>query len=68
MHRNSSEGFSPGLMGTQTRDVVDARWVLTWKVMEGQRTVKASLVAKGYQDPDLRDGDVDLAGCVSRRS
>ena len=28
----------------------------------------ARLVAKGYQDPDLRDGNVDTAGCVGRRS
>ena len=28
----------------------------------------ARLVAKGYRNPDLRDGDVDIAGCVGRRS
>ena len=32
------------------------------------KTVKARLVAKGYQDPDPRGGNVDIAGCVSRRS
>ena len=32
------------------------------------KTVKARFVAKGYQDPDPRNGNVDIAGCVSRRS
>ena len=36
--------------------------------VEGEKTVKAGLVAKGYQDPDLRMGNVDIAGRVSRRS
>ena len=30
-------------------------------------TVGARLVAKGYQEPGPRNGDVDVAGCVSRR-
>ena len=54
------EIFSPVVM--QSRDVVGARWVLTWK------QVKARLVAKGYQDPGIRNGNVDIAGYVSRRS
>ena len=35
--------------------------------MGGAKTVKARLVAKGYQDLDLRNGDVNFAGCVGRR-
>ena len=45
-----------------------ARWALTWKEAEGKKTAKARLVATGYQDPDLRDGNIDTAVCVSRRS
>ena len=47
---------------------MDTRWALTWKEAEGEKTEKAPLVAKGYQDPELRDGDVDIAGCEGGRS
>ena len=55
-------------VGTQTEDVVETRWVLTWREVEGKKTVKVRFVAKRYQDPDLRDGNVDIAGWVNRRS
>ena len=58
--------FSPPKMGAQSEDIVDARWALTWKEVEGMITVEARFVAKGYQDPGLRNVDVDIAGCVSR--
>ena len=44
-------------MDTQAKDIVDTRWVLTWKEVDGRKTVKARFVAKGYQDPDLRDSN-----------
>ena len=50
-------------MGTRPKDLVDTRWVLTWKKVDGAKKVKARTVAK-----DLRNGNVDIAGCVSRRS
>ena len=55
-------------MGAQSEDMVDTRCVLTWKEDDGVKTVKARLVAKGFQNPDLLPGNVDFAGCVSRRS
>ena len=55
-------------MGSQSKDVVDTRWVLTWKEAKGMKAVKARLGAKSYQGPDLRNGNVDIAGCVSRGS
>ena len=60
--------YSPVQMGTRNGDVVDTRWVLTREEADGKKTVKARLVAKGYKGPELRDGNVDIAGCVSRRS
>ena len=39
---------------------------LTWKGVEGKKNEKARLVARDHQDPDLKDGDADIAGCVSR--
>ena len=41
--------------------MVEARWVLSWQKAVGAKTVKARFVAKGYQDPDLRNGNVDIA-------
>ena len=62
------EVFSPAPMGAQTEDVVDTRWALSWKEVEGKRAATARLVAEGSQGPDLKGGNVDTAGCVSRRS
>ena len=64
----SLSGFSLVKLGTQLKDSGDTRRVLTWKEVEGGKTVTARLVAKGYQDSDLRKGNVDIAGYVSRRS
>ena len=55
-------------MGTQTKDVVDTRWVMPWEEVGGKQAVKANLVAEGYQGPDLRGGHVYTAGRVSGRS
>ena len=47
---------------------LDTRWALTLKEADCVKTVKARLVAEGYQDPVLRDGAVGIAGYVSRSS
>ena len=47
---------------------VDTRWVLTWEIVDGANTVEARVVAKGFQDPDLKGGVADSACCVSLRS
>ena len=44
----------PVKMDSQSKDVVDTRWALTWREAGGAKTVRARLVAKGYQDPELR--------------
>ena len=59
--------FPPAQMGTPTQDVVDTRWVSTWKEVEERKTEKARLVAEGRRDPEFRDGDGDNAGLVNRR-
>ena len=66
--REQFEDPSPVKLGAQSKGSVDTRCVLTWKEVDGVKTVKARLVAKGYQDPDLCEGDVDIAGRVGRRS
>ena len=59
---------SPVPRTTVTKDVVETRWVLLWKALEGKRTVQARLVARGFQDPDLAEGLADTSSCVSPRS
>ena len=54
-------------MDAQPRDTMDAPWVLFWKEVDGAKTAKARLLARGYQDPDPRNCNVDIVGCVSRR-
>ena len=65
--RKQFKGFPPVKTGAQLKDVVDTRRVLSRKVAEGAKTAMARLVAEGYQDPDLRNGFVRMAGRVSRR-
>ena len=55
----------PGEMGSQPKDVVNTRWALPQEEAEGAETVIARLVAKGYQGPDLRNGEMDIVGSVS---
>ena len=60
--------LSPVKLGARTKAVVETRWALTWKKVEGQKTAMARLDARGFQKPNLRDGNVDIAGCGSGRS
>ena len=39
--------------GIDPSRIIGSRWVLTWKVSEGEKVPKARLVLLGYQDPDL---------------
>ena len=41
---------------------------VTWKVVDGRGTDKVPLAAKDCQDPDLKEGNMDIAGCVSGRT
>ena len=47
-------GPRPLKAGGSGKSVADARWVLTWKTVEGVTTAQARLVGKGLQDPDLK--------------
>ena len=62
------EAFLPLHECKVQKQMADTRWVLTWEMVEGEICVKARLAAKGFQDPDLKDGLVETSGCVSLRS
>ena len=66
--REQFKASSPVNMGAQSTNLVDTTRMLSWKGVDGAKTVKTLLVEKGYQDPDLHTGNVDIAGCVSRKS
>ena len=48
--------------------IVDTRWVSTRKVIDKTTSAKARLVISGFKGPDLRQGLVETANCVSLRS
>ena len=50
------------------KKVVQTRWVLAWKMMEGAKIINVRSASKGYQGPDLKEGVPDASGCVSLRS
>ena len=54
--------------GNVSKQIARTRWVSTWRMVDGRKSVKARLAAKGYEDPDIREGIVDTSGCVSIRS
>ena len=39
--------------GEVRKQIVQTRWVLTWKMVDGKKCVKARPVAEGAQAPDL---------------
>ena len=45
---------------TVSNEIVQTRWVLTWKMVDDKKKAKARLATKGFQDPDLREGLVSL--------
>ena len=62
------EAFLPLHECKVQKQMADTRWVLTWEMVEGEICVEARLAAKGFQDPNLKDGLVETSGCVSLRS
>ena len=60
--------LSPAKVEAETNDIADTQRAFTWMEVEGENTATARLAADGSQDPDRRDGSVNIAGCVSRRS
>ena len=60
--------FKPVTDSALSTSVADTRRVLTWNMARGQEDAKDCLAAKVYQDPDLKDGSVEVSGCASLRS
>ena len=64
MHGGDFKVSKPLPAGDVGETAVGTRRALTWKMVGGVRTVTARLVAKGFQDRDLKDGDVGTLGRV----
>ncbi len=49
----------------QARNIIDTRWVLKWKYVDGERTIRARLTVRGFKD---REGHLvaTFAGTVTR--
>ena len=57
------QGFSSVKIGTQRKDFVGTKWALTWKEVDGAKTVDARLVAEGYRglrEPQVVSFAVDI--------
>ena len=52
--------------GKCDKGAVGVRWVLTWKVADGVKTAEARFVAKGYQDPELKDAGIVASSGTER--
>ena len=61
------EVVEPVKAGTPFGAIVDTRWVLTWKMVGGEKAPKGRLVAKGYQGPILKDGFAETSGFAGLR-
>ena len=60
--------FPPDAACKVQKQIAQTRRVLTWEMAEGEKRVKAQLVAKRSQNPDLKEGLADTSGCLSLRS
>ena len=60
--------FDPRRDCNASKQLVRTRWVLTWEMVDGRKSVKARLAAEGYQNPELQKGIADTSGYVSPRS
>ena len=59
------ELFQPLRGRAPPKSIADTCWGPTRKMVDGKKDVKARLAEKGYQNPDLKDGSVDISRCVS---
>ena len=41
-------------VGDISKAVVNTRWVLAWKLVDGRKCVKGCQAAEGFRDPDLK--------------
>ena len=64
----AARSLSPIMAGAHGKAIVDTHRAPTWKAVDGEKSVKVRLVAMGYQGPDLKEGNINIAGCISRPS
>ena len=57
--------YSPHEACKEQKQIAQTRGVLTWKIADGKKCVKARLVARGFRGPELKEGLVGTSGRVS---
>ena len=57
--------YSPHEACKEQKQIAQTRGVLTWKIADGKKCVKARLVARGFRSPELKEGLVGTSGRVS---
>ena len=50
---NDNNSFWP-ILRSKSTNIIDTRWVHKWKIIDGKRSIKSRLCARGFKD---RDGD-----------
>ena len=60
--------FRPLQEGSISKAAVNTKWAPTWKMVGGRKGAKARLAVKGYEDPDMKGGNMSTSGRVSIRS
>eukprot|EP00973_Karenia_brevis_P031906 4403194-Karenia_brevis.AAC.1 len=49
----------------KAKNIIDSRWVLNWKLVDGKRIINARLTAHGFKDAQAQDVKT-FAGTASR--
>ena len=66
--RKEFDAHRPVVRSTKKKTIAETRRELAWEVVVAQTSAKARPVITGFQGPDLHQGLVETAGCVSMRS
>ena len=61
----NDHGTSKPRLRSAATNVIDARWVLKWKIVDGVKTVKARLCVRGFKDREA-DHVVTSASTAAR--
>merc|ERR1712185_387919 len=55
LQRWVERGSFQRLRRSEARNLIDSRWVLKWKLVDGRRVIKARLTVRGFKDLQAHD-------------